>query len=107
MATAPGKAPAKAAAKKAVPTVTLKHIAASLEDAVAALKRDPQRPVLARVDNLDVELRVVEASPPPGIGLGDRMAAAGPWQGETEEEILELLREARRAGSSEDPPPMP
>src|SRR5258705_12264643 len=32
MATAPGKAPAKAAAKKAVPTVTLKHIAASLAE---------------------------------------------------------------------------
>jgi hypothetical protein len=35
------------------------------------------------------------------------MAAAGPWQGETEEEILEILRQARRAGGSEEPPAMP
>jgi hypothetical protein len=84
-----------------------KQISASLEDAVAALKRDPRRPVHARVDNLDVEIRVVEALPRPAVGLGDRMAAGGPWQGETEEEILELLREARRSGSSEDPPAMP
>ena len=74
---------------------------------MAALKPDPQRPVHARVDNLEVEIRVVEAPTSPGVGLGDRMAAAGPWQGETEEEILELLREARRSGSSEDPPAMP
>jgi hypothetical protein len=84
-----------------------KHIPPTLEDAVAALKRDPQRPVHARVDNLEVEIRVVAAPTSPGVGLGDRMAAAGPWQGETEEEILELLREARRSGSSEDPPAMP
>ena len=84
-----------------------KHIPATLEDAVAALKLDPRRPVHARVDNLEVEIRVVAAPPRPGVGLGDRMAAAGPWQGETEEEILELLREARRSGSSEDPPAMP
>ena len=84
-----------------------KQIPASLEEAVAELKRDPHRPVHARVDNLDVEIRVLETQARTGVGLGDRMAAAGPWQGETEEEILEILREARRMGSSEDPPPMP
>lgn len=71
------------------------------------LKRDPRRPVHARVDNLDVEIRVVEAPAQAGAGLGDRMAAAGPWRGETEDEILEILREARRSGSSDDPPAMP
>ena len=84
-----------------------KHIPASLEDAVAELKRDPRRPVHARVDGLEVEIRVVEKSTAPGAGLGDRMAAAGPWQGETEEEILAILREARRSGGSEEPPSMP
>jgi hypothetical protein len=84
-----------------------KHIPASLEEAVAELKRDPHRAVHARVDNLDVEIRILAAPAHVDAGLGDRMAAAGPWQGETEEEILEMLRAARRAGSSEDPPQMP
>jgi hypothetical protein len=84
-----------------------KHIPASLEEAVAELKRDPHRPVQARVDNLDVEIRVLATPAHADAGLGDRMAAAGPWQGETEEEILTMLREARRAGSTEDPPQMP
>jgi hypothetical protein len=59
------------------------------------------------VDELEVEIRVVEEPAHPGGGLGDRMAAAGPWQGETEEEILAILREARRSGGSEEPPTMP
>lgn len=84
-----------------------KHIPKSLEEAVAELKRDPRRPVHVRVDELEVEIRVVEKPAPAGAGLGDRMAAAGPWQGETEEEILAILREARRAGGSEEPPAMP
>jgi hypothetical protein len=84
-----------------------KHIPASLEEAVAELKREPRRTVYARVDELEVEIRVVEKPAHPGAGLGDRMAAAGPWQGETEEEILAILREARRSGGSEEPPAMP
>lgn len=84
-----------------------KHVPASLEEAVAELKRDPRRTVHARVDELEVEIRVVEKLAHPSVGLGDRMAAAGPWQGETEEEILAILREARRSGGSEEPPAMP
>jgi hypothetical protein len=37
-----------------------KHIPASLEEAVAELKRDPHRTVRARVGELEVEIRVVE-----------------------------------------------
>src|SRR3954464_14199672 len=51
-----------------------KLIPPSLEEAVAELKRDPSHPVHARVDGLDVELRVVpsnETQP----GLGSRLAA--------------------------------
>ncbi len=92
---------------KAIVARPEKQIPASLEEAVAELKRDPRRPVHARVDDLDVEIRVVEAPAQTGTGLGDRMAAAGPWQGETEQEILDILRESRRTGSSEDPPSMP
>ena len=39
---------------------------------------------------MDVELRAVPPSRPTDEKLGDRMASAGPWQGETEEEILGL-----------------
>jgi len=84
-----------------------KHIPTSLGEAPAELKRDPANAVRARVERMDVELRVVPPSPPFVAGLGDWMAAAGPWQGETEDEILEILREARRAGGSAEPPEMP
>ena len=70
-----------------------KHIPASLEEAVAELKRDPHRAVHARVGDLDVEIRVVadETGAPTDI-FGD----AGPWQGETPEQLLGVLREARQ-----------
>lgn len=77
-----------------------KHIPTSLDEALAELKRDPASAVRAQVEGMEVELRVVSRSPAPEIGLGDWMAAAGPWQGETEDEILEILWEARRAGGS-------
>jgi hypothetical protein len=46
-----------------------KHIPASLEEAVAELNRDPPRTVHARVDELEVEIRVVEKPAHPGGGL--------------------------------------
>jgi hypothetical protein len=84
-----------------------KHIPTSLEEALAELKRDPANAVHARIDGMDVELRAVPPSPSTDEKLGDWMASAGPWQGETEEEILEILRDARRAGGSAEPPEMP
>jgi len=46
---------------------------ASLEQALEALRRDPARPVMARVDGLTVELRAVaepaEAAPGTVVGL--------------------------------------
>jgi hypothetical protein len=77
----------------------------TLEEALAKLRDDPSRPVRAQLDELDVELRVVtaqreEAAP----GLGDRMAAAGPWEGETADELIRILREGRDAGGSAEPP---
>ena len=92
--------------KEIIPVATPhKHLPATLEEALARLKRDPSHPVRARVDDLEVELRSVtgekdEATP----GLGDRIAAAGPWEGETTEELLRILREGRDAGGSAEPP---
>jgi hypothetical protein len=61
--------------------------------------------VRAHLDELDVELRVVTARrEEPTPGLGDRMAAAGPWEGESTEEIIQILREGRDAGGSAEPP---
>jgi hypothetical protein len=77
------------------------HIAQTLEEALAALKHDPSQPVKAHVDDLDVELRVVGHSKSP---LGDFMAEGGGWQGESPEEILQILRQARAAGGSSEPP---
>ena len=84
-----------------------KDIPTSLEEALAKLKRDPANAVHARIDGMDVELRAVPPSPSTDEKLGDWMASAGPWQGETEEEILEILRDSRRAGGSAEPPEMP
>ncbi|MEK6608367.1 MAG: hypothetical protein AABZ30_11955 [Myxococcota bacterium] len=36
--------------------------------------------------------------------LGDWMAAAGPWEGESADEILAILREGRESGGSADAP---
>lgn len=67
---------------------------------VAALKRDPTHPVRLMLDGIEVELR---RSPETGIiqgvndqsNLGDRIAAIGPWQGESTEELIEILRSGR------------
>jgi hypothetical protein len=50
------------------------------------------------VDGFEIELRRSrETAIAPGVvdqsNLGDRVAAIGPWQGETTEELIKLLRE--------------
>jgi len=77
---------------------------ASLDEAVAQLERDPDHPVRARVGKLDVEIRVVRGELRGLSGLGDLMAAAGPWEGESTEELIRILREGRGAGGSAEPP---
>ena len=67
---------------------------------MAALKRDPAHPVRLMLDGIEVELR---RSPETGVirgvsdqsNLGDRIAAIGPWQGESTEELIEILRSGR------------
>jgi len=64
---------------------------------VAELKRDPAHPVRLVVDNIEIELRRLPES---GVirgavdqsNLGDRIAALGPWQGESTDELVEILR---------------
>ena len=82
-----------------------KHLPATLEEALARLRRDPVHPVRAQVEDLQLELRVVTVSKEETTpGLGDRMAAAGPWEGETTEELIRILREGQDAGGSAEPP---
>jgi hypothetical protein len=77
------------------------QIPKALEEALAKLRHDPSHPVRAQLDELDVELRVVTAQrDEPALGLGDRIAAARPWKGESTEEIIRILREGRDAGGS-------
>ena len=77
---------------------------ATLDDAVEQLRRDPSHPVRVRVGDLDVEISVAGGGVPAGAGLGDVMAAAGPWEGETTEELIRILREGRDDGSSAEAP---
>jgi hypothetical protein len=69
----------------------------TLEAVVAQLKRDPAHPVRAKVDDLTVEVRAV-VEPEPNRTAADAFAEIGPWEGETTEEILQVLADARRAG---------
>ena len=69
----------------------------TLKEAVAELKREPAHPVRLVVDGIDIELRRLPES---GViqgavdqsDLGDRIAAIGPWQGESTDELVEILR---------------
>ena len=74
----------------------------TLDEAVAELRRDPLHSVHARVDGLDVELRVVSADERPAMAE-DMLSGAGPWLGETTEEILRAMQEFRR-GDRREPP---
>jgi hypothetical protein len=76
----------------------------TLDEAVAQLKRDPNHPVRARVGELDIEIRVISGGLRDQTGLGDLMAAAGPWEGESTDQLIRILREGRDAGGSAEPP---
>ena len=69
----------------------------TLEEVVAQLKRDPAHPVRAKVDGLTIEVRAV-SEPEAVRSAADVFADLGPWVGESTEEILAVLAEARLAG---------
>ena len=69
----------------------------TLEEVVAQLKRDPGHPVRTKVGDLTIEVRAVDETAA-GRSAADVFAELGPWAGETTEQILHLLAEARRTG---------
>ena len=75
----------------------------TLEEAVAELKRHPEKTVRAHCGDLDVEMRTVSPAAHPQR-LGDSLAALGPWEGKSSETLISRLREARAAGGSAEPP---
>jgi hypothetical protein len=75
----------------------------TLEEAVEELKRDPLHAVRLHVNDVDVEVHLVKGEQRPQR-LGDFMAEGGGWKGESAEEILRFLREAREAGGTTEPP---
>ena len=78
-----------------------------LDEAVAALKRDPSHPVLARVDGLTVELRAVEEpGQVPRKSAAEVFREVGQWEGERGEE-LDALFAAVRQRSQRRVPDMP
>jgi hypothetical protein len=69
----------------------------TIEEVVEQLKRDPSHPVTASLGGLTVEVRALP-NPREGESAADLFAAIGPWAGETTEEILALLEQARTQG---------
>jgi hypothetical protein len=66
----------------------------TIEEAVDQLRRDPTHPVRTRVGDLTIEVRAVP-EPDPQKSADDVFAELGPWEGETTEEILAILADAR------------
>jgi hypothetical protein len=75
----------------------------TLEEAVEQLKSDPLHAVRMHVNDVDVEVHLVKGEERKQR-LGDFMAEGGGWKGESADEILRILREARKAGGTTEPP---
>jgi len=75
----------------------------TLEELVAQLKTDPGHPVRARVGDLTIEFRAIDEHGA-AQSAADVFAELGPWAGESTEEILHLLAEARRSGGRRSVP---
>jgi hypothetical protein len=75
-------------------------VAKTLDEALNELKRDPAHPVRADVEGMTVEVRVV--TPPAKGSAAELFDRVGPWAGETTDEILSMLAEARGKGSRRD-----
>ena len=66
------------------------------EQVVEQLRREPDRPVRTEVDGFAIEVRAV-SDRPAEQSAADVLSALGPWAGETTEEILALLANARHS----------
>ncbi len=75
----------------------------TLEEVVAQLKRDPGHPVRTRIGDLTIEVRALD-EPVATRSAADVFATLGPWAGESTEDILRLLADARRSGGQRPVP---
>lgn len=75
----------------------------TIEEAVEQLRRDPTRPVRARVGELTIEVTAVTEKAS-GKSAASVFAEIGPWEGETTEELLAILAEARHRGGQRPVP---
>ncbi len=75
----------------------------TLEQVVEQLRRDPGQPVRTSVDGFVIEVRAVPDAPAEH-SAADVLSALGPWAGETTEEILALLANARRSSGQRSVP---
>jgi len=75
----------------------------TLEEVVALLKRDPGHPVRAKVGDLTIEVRAVDGQGAGKVG-GGRVRGSRALAGESTEEILRVLAEARRSGGQRSVP---
>jgi hypothetical protein len=78
-------------------------VAKTLGEALEQLKREPDQPVQATVEGMIVEVRVVPQFLE-GRSAAEVLAAIGPWEGETTEELMAFLSEARCDGRSRRTP---
>ena len=68
-----------------------------IEQAILELKRAPQKPVVAEVDGLVIELRYRGQHT-----ADDIFDEVGPWEGESADELRQLIHSARV--DSQEPP---
>ncbi len=80
-------------------TLTMEPASKDIEKALAQLREDPSAPVRARLDGLTVEIRAVDDTVE-GRSAADAFDALGAWEGESTEEILQILSERRRQGGT-------
>lgn len=78
-------------------------MAKTLEEVLEQLRRDPSHPVRTTVSGLTIEVRAV-AEPATAASAADLFAAIGPWAGETTDEILAILADARHQGGQRSVP---
>ena len=78
----------------------------TIDEALAQLEKDPRTPIVVTVRGLEVEIRVVApCDRPPPASAREAFERLGPWEGESQDEILRVLREARLAGATTGEPP--
>ena len=66
-----------------------------LDAAVAALRKDPTKPVRAKVLDMTVELRAVPDNAAE-TSAADAFREIGAWEGESAQDLIELLSAHRR-----------